>query len=781
METIRSLFAKPIDRKIEEVIKVDQANEQTVLTELEEYIVTDSIREHFRLAYDEIIQVSKSPREGIGMWVSGFFGSGKSSFAKILGYTVAAIPVCKRSASEIFKRNVKDTKISGLLDVINRTLPTKAVIFDVSMDRGVRTASERITEIMYKALLRELDYAEDFDLAELEITLEGDGKLDEFCQRFEEMHQKPWRARRKVGTGINEASAVLHAMDPKTYPYADSYAKSLGKGRADINPNSLAQRAFELAARRKQGKTLIFIIDEVGQYVSRSVEKMLDLQAVVQAFGKEGKNRVEQKKAVSPFWIVVTSQEKLNEIVDALDSKKIELARLQDRFRIPIDLKQSDIPEITGKRVLDKKEEAKARLEALYDANEGRLKTLCMLERTSRDVSINKKDFVNLYPYLPYQIDLSIDIVAGLRLKRGAYRHIGGSNRTIIKQAQELMINPSTMLADAPVGTLVTLDKVYELLYLGNLLPSEATREVDAVPKLIPGNEMALKVTKAIALLESVKDLPRTVHNISVVLHPSVEAESIKKKVEDALKTLEKAQVIRDSDEGFKLLTVQEKKWDTTRKGLEPKPAERNRIMREVFREIFTDPKIKNYRFKNMRPFKMSLFVEGETVDTDGQVPLNILLADDQEDRTSRNKEGRESSVSKHEEVYWIAQFNEEIHQLFYELFRSREMISMHERLAAQGKLTPEEASCLAEEKVRRDKNHRSLRSKLSEVLQSGSGFFRGVQHDGSSLGQSLQDVFHSLLDLVIPDLYQKLEMGIRPLKGDESEKFLTAANLNGL
>ncbi|GAH13760.1 unnamed protein product, partial [marine sediment metagenome] len=185
METIRSLFAKPIDRKIEEVIKVDQANEQTVLTELEEYIVTESIGEHFRLVYDEIIQVSKSPREGIGVWVSGFFGSGKSSFAKILGYTVAAIPVCKRSASEIFKENVKDTKISGLLDVINRTLPTKAVIFDVSMDRGVRTASERITEIMYKALLRELDYAEDFDLADLEITLEDDGRLDEFCKRFE--------------------------------------------------------------------------------------------------------------------------------------------------------------------------------------------------------------------------------------------------------------------------------------------------------------------------------------------------------------------------------------------------------------------------------------------------------------------------------------------------------------------------------------------------------------------------------------------------------------------
>lgn len=781
MQTIRSLFAKPIERRIEEVIKVDQFNEQTVLNELEEYVVTDSIKEHFRLVYDEIIEGARNPREGIGVWVSGFFGSGKSSFAKILGYTVAAIPLLGTPASQIFKKNVKDAKISGLIDVINRTIPTRAVIFDVSMDRGVRTASERITEIMYKALLRELGYAEDFDLAELEITLEGDGRLDEFCQRFEDLHGKPWRVRRKLGTGINEASAVLHAMDPHTYPHADSYAKSLGEGRADINPNTLAARAFELAARREPGKALIFIIDEVGQYVSRSVDKMLDLQAVVQAFGKEGKNRVEQKKAISPFWIIVTSQEKLNEIVDALDSKKIELARLQDRFRIPIDLKQADIPEITSKRVLDKKEEAKRVLEALYEANEGRLKTFCTLERTSRDVSISKEGFVNLYPYLPYQIDLCIDIVAGLRLKRGAHRHIGGSNRTIIKQAQEMMINPSTMLADAPVGTLVTLDKVYELLYLGNLLPTETTREVDAVPKILPGNETALKVAKAIALLESVKDLPRTVHNISVVLHPSVESESIKKEVEEAVKALETAQVIRDSDEGYKLLTVQEKRWDTERKGLEPKPAERNRIMRELFKEIFSDPKIKNYRYKNLRGFRMALFVEGEAVDPDGHVPLNLLVAEGQEDLPSRAKEAREGSTAKPEEVFWVLQFDEEIHQLFYELYRSREMISVHERLAAQGKLSPEQASCLAEEKVRRDKNHRALRGKLTEALQSGSGFFRGVQHDASSLGQSLSEVFHRLMDIVIPDLYPKLEMGIRPLKGDESEKFLAAANLNAL
>jgi len=622
MGTIRSLFLHDVDRTIEEVIKVDQHDAQTVLTELNEYIVTDSIRDHFRTVYDEIVQVKSNPREGIGVWVSGFFGSGKSSFAKILGYTVAARPVHGSSASERFKKTVQDAKISGLLDIINKTIPTEAVIFDVSMDRGVRTANERITEIMYKALLRELDYAEDFDLAELEYTLEGDHRLDDFVERFEKVHSKPWKTRRKLGLAINEASSVLHELDPKTYSQPDSYARSVGSGRSDINPNKLADRAFELAERRRPGKALIFIIDEVGRYVARSQDKMIDLQGVLQAFGTQGKNRVVQKKAIAPFWIVVTSQEKLNEIVDALDSKKVDLATLQDRFRVTVDLKQSDIAEITGERVLKKRDDTVGVLESLFDANEGRMKAFCSLERTHRDIRISKEEFVRLYPYLPYQIDLCIDIVSGLRLKRGSQRHIGGSNRTIIKQAQEMLINPRTMLADQPVGALVTLDKVYELLYLGNLLPSETTREVDDVPKIIPGNDTAARVAKAIALLEAVKDLPRTAHNIAVVLHPSVESDSIEKEVEEALKVLEEAQVIRDSEDGYKLLTVQEKTWDTTRRGLDPKPADRNRLMRDTFRSVFSEPKLRSYRYKNLKSFKVSLSVQGESVETDGEIRL---------------------------------------------------------------------------------------------------------------------------------------------------------------
>ena len=304
---IKDLFQKDIHRKIEEVIKVDQTDQETVKNELEEYIVTDSIKNNYLRVLDAYNSARTSLTEGIGVWVSGFFGSGKSSFAKNLGYILANREVLGEKASELFSSQVNDAKITNLLKVINTSLPTHAVIFDVSMDRGIRTASERITEVMYKALLRELDYSEDFDLADLERGLELDGLLKEFEKRFGEEFKKPWRKRRKIGRSFNEASAILHKMDPKTYPQADSWVRSLGvkdengdfKGRADISANRLAELSFELMARRQPGKVLIFIIDEVGQYVSRSVDKMLDLQAIVQAFGREGKNRVKAKQAIA--------------------------------------------------------------------------------------------------------------------------------------------------------------------------------------------------------------------------------------------------------------------------------------------------------------------------------------------------------------------------------------------------------------------------------------------------------------------------------------------------
>jgi len=558
------------------------------------------------------------------------------------------------------------------------------------MDRGVRKASDRISEIMYKVLLRELGYSEDFDLAELEMTLESEGELERFNDLYQRKYRKPWnKGKKAVVNALVEAGNILHEIWPEKYSTDDSFIQAIGeKGRADIDANKLAELTFELAERRKPGQGIIYIIDEVGQYVARSTDKMLDLQAVVQALGRESKNRVRAGKAAVPAWLIVTSQEKLNEVVDALDQNRIELARLQDRFPIPIDLKQSDIQEITAKRILLKKDTAKAVLKKLFEDYEGRLKTYCKLERTHRGGMLNEEDFINLYPYLPYQIELSIDIVAGLRLKRGAERHIGGSNRTIIKQAQEMLIHPETNLAERPIGELVTLDKIYELLSKGSLLPTETTREIEEIPKRLLNDEMALKVAKAIALLEVVRDLPRTVHNIAVVLHPSVMADSIEKEVGEALKRLEEAQFVRETEDGHKLLTVQEKNWEAERAGKSPKQREINEILIDFYKKIFSEPSLRTYRYKNLRTFRLGMEFNGKKIE-EGDILVAFHAADDENDFNSMKEDLRKQSrmADKENIIFWISLMTDDVYQFIREYFRSRVMIQEYGRLQGNSRL----------------------------------------------------------------------------------------------
>src|SRR5437764_3232416 len=479
MRIIGDLLARDLSQKIEEIIKVDQANEQVVYTEITEYVATDRIRGQ----YDEILRaIAEAPsdsHEGIGVWVSGFFGSGKSSFVKNIGYVLANRTVLSKLASELFESQVSDRHISELVDFINVRIPTEVIMFDVSVDRAVKRSTERIAEIMYTVLLRELDYAEDFDIADLEIELEKEGRLDEFIALYAERYHQDWRRGRKGALKISRASAVLHNIEPETFPAVESWSQSLRDKSADITVGQFVERAFELCIRRRPGKALVYIIDEVGQYVARSADKIEDLRAVVEQFGKVGKNLLKAKKISAPAWIIVTSQEKLDEVVAALDSKRVELAKLQDRFKYHIDMAPADIREVATRRVLAKRDEAVPLLRKLFSDSQGQLNIACRLERTARKSEITEDDFVQFYPYLPHFVELSIDIMSGIRLQPGAPKHLGGSNRTIIKKAYEMLISDRTHMASRPIGTLVTLDKIFELVE-GNL-SSEKQKDISDI------------------------------------------------------------------------------------------------------------------------------------------------------------------------------------------------------------------------------------------------------------------------------------------------------------
>lgn len=761
---IKTLFANDIHRRIEEVIKVDQTDEEIVRDEINEYVVTDAIRSHFTQILEAYRETPNKPHEGIAIWVSGFFGSGKSSFAKMLGLAVANRTVAGESAAERFAHRAGDKKLQVLLKTINEQIPTHAVIFDVSTDRGIRSGNQTLTEIMYGLFLQSLGYAKDLDLSELEIGLEEKGQLARFEEEYRRLFKKDWATEKgKVAFALSEASRVLHSLDPDTYPMADSWVKAV-KNKADITPGKLAERVGELMKRRKPGYSLMFVVDEVGQFVARDVQKMLDLQAIVQQLGVKGRGK---------HWVVVTSQEKLGELVSGLDDKRIELARLMDRFPLQVHLEPSDITEVTSRRVLSKNAAAQTTLGKLFDEHRGRLTEHTRLTADIKLPELSREAFIDLYPLLPYQIDLIIQIVSGLRTQGGASKHVGGANRTIIKLAQQLLINPAVNLADRPVGDLVRLDQVYDLVE-GNI-GSEVRAKIAAIPKLVE-HPLAQPVAKVICLLQYVKSVHRSAENIAAALHGQVGGDSQLASVKEALRALEAAHQVRHGDDGYRIPTPAEDDWERLRNGINPKPGDSHRLYQEVL-SAFWQPQ-PSYTLFETKTFKAGLAIHGREI-TSGDMMFQVHLAEDGKDFDALAAELRTRSQQERKHVFWAIPLTDAIDRETVELFRSKEMLARKER-ETKGEDTP---ALIAEERVRLRRHSDELRRLLKAAALSGRIYFRGNDRSPSDRAVDVGKTAAEVLGQVLPEVFDRFKEAAAKAtdvkKGTDA--LFTAENLQGL
>jgi len=761
---IKTLFANDIHRRIEEVIKVDQTDEEIVRDEINEYVVTDAIRSHFTQILEAYRETPNKPHEGIAIWVSGFFGSGKSSFAKMLGLAVANRTVAGESAAERFAHRAGDKKLQVLLKTINEQIPTHAVIFDVSTDRGIRSGNQTLTEIMYGLFLQSLGYAKDLDLSELEIGLEEKGQLARFEEEYRRLFKKDWATEKgKVAFALSEASRVLHSLDPDTYPMADSWVKAV-KNKADITPGKLAERVGELMKRRKPGYSLMFVVDEVGQFVARDVQKMLDLQAIVQQLGVKGRGK---------HWVVVTSQEKLGELVSGLDDKRIELARLMDRFPLQVHLEPSDITEVTSRRVLSKNAAAQTALGKLFDEHRGRLTEHTRLTADIKLPELSREAFIDLYPLLPYQIDLIIQIVSGLRTQGGASKHVGGANRTIIKLAQQLLINPAVNLADRPVGDLVRLDQVYDLVE-GNI-GSEVRAKIAAIPKLVE-HPLAQPVAKVICLLQYVKSIHRSAENIAAALHGQVGGDSQLASVKEALRALEAAHQVRQGDDGYRIPTPAEDDWERLRNGINPKPGDSHRLYQEVL-SAFWQPQPSHTLFET-KTFKAGLAIHGREI-TSGDIMFQVHLAEDGKDFDALAAELRTRSQQERKHVFWAIPLTDAIDRETVELFRSKEMLARKER-ETKGEDTP---ALIAEERVRLRRHSDELRRLLKAAALSGRIYFRGNDRSPSDRAVDVGKTAAEVLGRVLPEVFDRFKEAAAKAtdvkKGTDA--LFTAENLQGL
>jgi hypothetical protein len=764
-QTIRELFSGRIDRKIEEVIKVDQNDVAIVRQEIDEYILTESIERNMLKVLEGYRQSVNQPSEAIAIWVAGFFGAGKSSFAKYVGLAISNRDLGGESAGDLLAQRANNQAIKALLGAIKEQIPTEAIIFDVSADRNVN-ASEALTKIFYRKLLDHLGYSSSLEVAELEIELEEQGRMTAFLDAFAQLYPgEDWAiAKTRLLQAMPRASAVMHALEPQTYAEKDSWLKNARDENVPISPTSLAERTIELMGRKHPGKQLMFVVDEVGQYVARDIQKMLDLQAIVQQLGIKGRGKV---------WVMVTSQEKLSDVVGYLDDNRTELARLQDRFPYKPVLEPSDIAEVTSRRVLGKSSKGEVTLTELFQQHQGRLATHTKLDTKIRLPDLNSKSFADLYPLLPYQIELIIQVVSGLRLSGGASKQFGGANRAIIKLAQELLTNPQSGLADQPVGALVTLDRVYDLQ--SNNIDSQYRSKISDIATKA-SHPLAVPVAKAICLLQFVDQVPATERNVAVVLHPAVDGDSIESQVQEACSQLVERNLIRKAADGtYKIPTPQEEDWEITRNQQSPTVHDRNALLGDTLKLIW-EPVPSAALGAGVKTFKAALNFRGSEL-VKGEVPVRVERVDGSEVLEERVEQLRQASQQEKNTFLWAMRASQELDRALAEWFRSQKVIE----LKGQGATDKGQVQLVSEERRKLDGFRQEACRLLDQTLIHGKVLLNGGICDLPANPASAVDAMREALKEGLAKIYDRFGDAEVSPSSDELNKLLGADNLKGL
>ena len=765
IDTIRQLFSGQIDRTIEEVIKVDQDNADIVEKEINEYILTESIERNMLRVLDPYRQSRNRASDACAVWVSGFFGAGKSSFAKYLGLALSNREVGDRSAPQLLAARARDKRIEALLRASNTEVPTDVILFDVSADRNVQS-KEFLSAIIYKKLMWHLGYSIDLRVCELEIELEESGRMDDFLHCFSQIYpDQQWSvAKTRRMQALSMASAVMHGIDPATYPDTKTFSSIAIQSEPEISPSILAERAIKLMDGKRNGRNLLFVIDEVSRFIIRDVQKILDLQSTVQQFGIHGRGRI---------WIIATAQESLDDVIGSIDDQRLDLAILQDRFPIKVVLETSDISEVTHRRVLDKSASGESLLSSMYGVLHGRLSAHTKLDTKIRLPELNSKSFTDLYPLLPYQIELIIQVVSGLRLSGGASKQFGGANRAIIKLAQELLTNRQSGLADQPVGQLVTLDRVYDLQ--SNNIDSQYRSKISDIATKA-SHRLAVPVAKAICLLQFVDQVPATERNVAVVLHPAVDADSLESEVKEACLHLHDRGLIRKALDGtYKIPTPQEEDWEQIRNQQAPSVPERNALIAEALNLIW-DP-VPNATLGNgVRTFKAALHYRGSE-QVKGDVPVKVERVDGSEVFEDRVEQLRQTSQQETNTFFWAMRSNQELDRNLVQWYRSQKVIE----IKGKGASDKGQVQLVSDERRNLAGFRQEACRLLDQTLIHGQVLLNGGICELPANPASAVDAMREALKEGLAKIYDRFADAEVSPSGDELIKLVNADNLKGL
>jgi len=611
MSKLRDIFEKPVDRAIEGVIKAD--DEASLRVELEEYVITNEIErqlERFLDAYNNYGTAN-------GVWISGFFGSGKSHLLKMLALLLENRDVGGSPAYELFKQKCAHNEIlaADLRKAV--AIPSKSILFNIDQKADV-ISKEQIDALLsvFQKVFDEMCgyYGKQPHIAQFERDLDSRGLLDTFRAAYQSIAGKPWDRGR-------EQALLENANVAKAYAQATGADPSEGQGiltryRQDFRSSieDFADKVKAYIDAQKPGFRLNFFVDEVGQYIADNVKLMTNLQTIAESLNTKCRGRA---------WLIVTAQQDMASVIGDMNQRQEnDFSKIQARFANRMPLNSADVAEVIQKRLLKKTDAGIEALSALYHRESNNLKTLFGFSDGSiRLESFRDLDhFIHSYPFIPYQyplFQLAIQNLSQHNAFEGKHSSVG--ERSMLGVFQEVAVR----LADIPVGGLATFDQMFE--GIRTALKSNVQQSILIAEKNL-GDEFATRILKALFLVKYVKAFKPTARNVAILMLDRFDADLTKHKrrIDEALSLLEQNTYIQRNGELFEFLTDEEKDVEQEIKAMEVDTAE---IAKELETLIF-DGVIKNRKLRHessSQDYSFARYLDDRPIGRDYELAINVI------------------------------------------------------------------------------------------------------------------------------------------------------------
>jgi hypothetical protein len=769
---IRSLFdpSKDIYRTIEKVITYGASQEGRLKTEISEYVVTESIEEQFRKLLDRMQLAMESGGENeIGVWVSGFYGSGKSSFTKYLGLafddqrTIDGMPFIKYLQDRLHKPQTK-----ALLSTVTQRFPAAVVMLDLASEMLASATMADVTTVLYFKVLKWAGYSDNLVVADFERHIERDGRMGELHARIST--QFPGKTWADVHNSPLLVSALLpkiaHEFYPELFPTATSFTAEM-KGWTKSQDQQI-QEMIDIVREKSGKQNIIFIVDEVGQYVASRDNLILNLDGLAKNLKRLGAGQA---------WIISTAQQTLTEDDPRASLNSPQLFKLKDRFPIQIDLESSDIKEICYRRLLGKSPAGETELGKIFDAHGQALRHNTKLQDAKYyDTELSKQNFTNLYPFLPAHFDILLHLLGALAKSSG-----GIGLRSAIKVIQDVLKGEggSKAMADQPVGWLATTVTLYDELEkdIRRAFPS-VHQSVGKVQFRFPDSQLHQDIGKSVAVLQILGNLPVTIQNVASLMHPSVmspsQLDTVKKAVDDMLHD---AYVpLGEKDGNLVFLSERLRDIEQERGAIALRTVDVRRILNDSLRESF-DPLPRVTLHGTMAVATGLKTQTGSSItslagDTNTiQTVVELVPSSDYDTAKNRMLDDSRSRSSRNI-IGLLARTNPDLDDLANEIYRCQRIAELHRNEPDQ-----EIKDYCSGQLDRAAKLAAQLQSKIKLTLQSGSFVFRGQATAVSALNTDLLEAAKKLLADVADQVFDRyVEAPVRA-GTDSAEKFLKVAN----